>query len=96
MVMFVLHSEFLACLHVQILRVIYNMNDKEASKHRRILPHNGIVLQVLPLAECRILVKSPAEEARATWLQQCWMVSRCQVVKDHALVDGNTGVAGRE
>mmetsp|Transcript_5511 Transcript_5511/g.11291 ORF Transcript_5511/g.11291 Transcript_5511/m.11291 type:complete len:231 (-) Transcript_5511:100-792(-) len=46
-------------LENQILRVIYNMNDKE----------------VLPLAECRILVKSPAEE----------------VVKDHALVDGNTG-----
>ncbi|CAE7840925.1 TMED9 [Symbiodinium sp. CCMP2592] len=31
--------------------------------------------EVLPLAECRILVKSPAEE----------------VVKDHALVDGNSG-----
>ena len=27
------------------------------------LENKGIVLQVLPLAECRILVKSPADEA---------------------------------
>ena len=65
------------------------------------LENKGIVLQVLPLAECRILVKSPADEApgsktgpdRAPPMLD---VSLSQVVKDHALVDGNTGVARQE
>ena len=45
----------------QVLRIAYNMNDKEA--RQRIHLHVPALQQVLDKAECKILVKSPAGEA---------------------------------
>ena len=55
------------------------------------------MFEVLPLAECRILVKSPSEEADPTGaMKDTGLGFILQVVKDHALVDGSSGVAASE